>query len=68
MKPGRIFIQLHDGDDLVLIDMDAIHAIVGQVNSTVYFAEFEEGFQVDEPPSEILQLMHEAHVTAAGPL
>ena len=62
MKPDRIFVQLHDGDDVVLIDMDAIHAIVGKTNSTVYFAEYEDGFLVDEPPGEILQLIHEAHM------
>lgn len=67
MKPDRIFIQLHDGKDLVLIDMDAVHAIVGETNSTVYFAEFEEGFLVDEPPTEVLQLMHEAHMQRYTP-
>jgi hypothetical protein len=66
VKPARIFIQLHSGDDIVLVDMDAILAIVGERDSTLYVGEFEQVFTVDEPPGEVLQLMHEAHVAAAG--
>jgi len=65
MKLDRIFIELHDGDDLVLIDVDQIHAIAGETNSTVYFAEFPNGFVVDESPKDVVALIHEAYVKAS---
>ena len=64
MKLDRIFIELHDGDDLVLIDVDAIHCIVGETNSHVYFTGCD-GYLVDEAPHEVAQRIHEAYVKAA---
>jgi hypothetical protein len=67
MRDKRAFIELHDGDDMVLIDVDEIHAIVGEANSTVYFAEYQEGFTVDEPPHEVVRLMQDIYVRAHAP-
>jgi hypothetical protein len=62
MKTDRFFIELHAGDDLVLIDMDDVKVITGEENSCLYVVGLDEQFIVDETPREVVERMHDAYV------
>ena len=67
LKLDRAFLELHAGDDLVLVDVDEIKAIVGDTNSTVFFGRAGEILTVDESPREVIGLIHEMYVKATAP-